>query len=462
MDWARNNAGVSDSDLADVFKYEPKPTSVIKMVESRGYQPQIWTLKSHDEWMEWIEKEMQSMHGGERGLVLVIAKRTGEHTLEVSGSVSIDSWLDSAESRMPRSNWRRPEHSFSAFKEKKKEEEGGSRDVRTLPFSSETFKILSRNFCTHGTIARVISRADIPYFSSETVVMSEPAYVYNCRTSHAWPTDLALSSTYLPGSGLNFSILYGCPYLIEENIIRRLKHVTSEAAHPLLLPGILTELELQRHKRLVEKMVNKVEAKIYELDFEYATLGRSKEDVDERNEAKRSTWLDLTYLRNGLVGWNTQIGKMCEHADELKKKVFNMYEAGGPSQKKIKARLAAIRDEYDEKIRDCTMRVDGMAMATQWSHGETNVEIALATNQDSKVMRSIALVTMVFLPGTFFATVFSMTFFNWFTGDGTIRVSRYLWVYVLITVIFTCITVGSWYFFVVHRRKRVSAETPTV
>lgn len=37
------------------------------------------------------------------------------------------------------------------------------------------------------------------------------------------------------------------------------------------------------------------------------------------------------------------------------------------------------------------------------AQGETNVEIALATGKDSKHMRSIALVTMVFLPGTFFA-----------------------------------------------------------
>jgi Mg2+ and Co2+ transporter CorA len=104
------------------------------------------------------------------------------------------------------------------------------------------------------------------------------------------------------------------------------------------------------------------------------------------------------------------------------------------------------------------MRVDGMAMATQWSHGETNVEIALATNQDSKVMRSIALVTMVFLPGTFFGTVFSMTFFNW-SGDGKARISSYLWIYVVITVVFTLMTVGLWYFLVVYRKKRSTAES---
>jgi hypothetical protein len=33
---------------------------------------------------------------------------------------------------------------------------------------------------------------------------------------------------------------------------------------------------------------------------------------------------------------------------------------------KIRSRLLAMKDEYDEKIRDCTMRMDGMAMATQW------------------------------------------------------------------------------------------------
>jgi Mg2+ and Co2+ transporter CorA len=341
--------------------------------------------------------------------------------------------------------------------------------------------------------------------------------VYNCRTSHAWPGDLALSSTYLPGSGVSFSILYGCPFATEETVIRRLKHITTEAAHPLLLPGILVELELKRHIKLIESTINKVEAKIFELDYEYANLGRPKKEVDARNEEKREAWLDLTYLRNGLMSWNTQIGRMYEHVDELKDQVFNLdewlmadrsgkrYIASAAQRKssgdytgaisetvglrrestlamidkkarsrttpethmrdmqhvgeKIKARLNAIRDEYDEKIRDCTMRVDGMAMATQWSHGETNMEIALATNQDSKVMRSIALVTMVFLPGTFFGTVFSMSFFDWSSGDGKARISNYLWIYVVITVVCTMITVGLWYFLVVYRKKRGNVES---
>jgi hypothetical protein len=33
---------------------------------------------------------------------------------------------------------------------------------------------------------------------------------------------------------------------------------------------------------------------------------------------------------------------------------------------KIESRLMSVRDEYDEKICDCTMRLDGMVMSTQW------------------------------------------------------------------------------------------------
>jgi hypothetical protein len=86
---------------------------------------------------------------------------------------------------------------------------------------------------------------------------------------------------------------------------------------------------------------------------------------------------------------------------------------------KIQDRLREIIKDYHEKIRECNTGVEGMIMAAQYvilhpnytktmanyskAQGETSVEIALATGQDSRHMRSIALVTMLFLPGTFFA-----------------------------------------------------------
>jgi hypothetical protein len=58
-----------------------------------------------------------------------------------------------------------------------------------------------------------------------------------------------------------------------------------------------------------------------------------------------------------------------------------------------------------------------------------------------------------------------MTFFDWNTDKGTARVSSYLWIYVLVTVIFTGVTIGLWYFFVVYRRPismAVDEESPAL
>ncbi|KAK4153467.1 hypothetical protein C8A00DRAFT_33833, partial [Chaetomidium leptoderma] len=117
----------------------------------------------------------------------------------------------------------------------------------------------------------------------------------------------------------------------------------------------------------------------------------------------------------------------------------------GPSLRRtgrlIKDRLGLLVEELDDMIDDCSMRVDGMTIATQWSQGDTTVDIATAAGRHSSQMRSIALVTMIFLPGTFFATVFSMTFFNWGSQDGAI-VSSYIWIYFLVTVLFTAVTLA--------------------
>jgi chromosome segregation ATPase len=270
---------------------------------------------------------------------------------------------------------------------------------------------------------------------------------------------VALSATHYPARGLTFGILYGSTFTTEKNILQRLQTITFEAAHPLLLPGIVAELELVRHTRLVEVSINEVETKIFELNFQSGSArGYRRAEVERRNVAKRTAWLDLTYLRNSITTWSTQLLKMAEHAAELNRDFYKIsqdaasfapdledlrpeHERSGmqldhstapfkskrPSRlpermasvrrsdsqhssptrtrvaihqsqdvkisrsdedyidacphyedpkwqfkqmhevgEKIQHRLAAIRDEYDEKIRDCTMRVDGMAMATQW------------------------------------------------------------------------------------------------
>jgi hypothetical protein len=42
MDWARDNAGLSDKDLENVFKYEEKSTVVVQMLLGQKVSPEVW------------------------------------------------------------------------------------------------------------------------------------------------------------------------------------------------------------------------------------------------------------------------------------------------------------------------------------------------------------------------------------------------------------------------------------
>lgn len=46
-----------------------------------------------------------------------------------------------------------------------------------------------------------------------------------------------------------------------------------------------------------------------------------------------------------------------------------------------------------------------------------------------------------------------MTFFNWFDDTGKPEVSGYLWIYVLVSAVFTLLTLGSWWYFGICRRR---------
>jgi len=202
---------------------------------------------------------------------------------------------------------------------------GGRLDVRKLPCSKQTFQLITERFHIHGSIARAISRADIPVFSGTEVKMGEyPAFITNCRTTNAWNMDLGLATTYFPHCGLTFAMVFGCSLAIEEDILKRLSFATQEAAYPLLMPGIIAELERSRHIHVVEHNIDKLETKIFELDFKVSDMDGIGDDreTEDKNYEKRNSWLDTAYMRNQLISWNTQLAKMATYAGDLEKHLF--------------------------------------------------------------------------------------------------------------------------------------------
>lgn len=74
-----------------------------------------------------------------------------------------------------------------------------------------------------------------------------------------------------------------------------------------------------------------------------------------------------------------------------------------------------------------------------------NAKIAVSSARDSSAMKTLALITTIFLPGTFVATLFSMSMFDWATQSGEAdTVSKKFWIYWAVTIPLTLLTMIVW------------------
>ncbi|KAK4202402.1 hypothetical protein QBC40DRAFT_44016 [Triangularia verruculosa] len=135
---------------------------------------------------------------------------------------------------------------------------------------------------------------------------------------------------------------------------------------------------------------------------------------------------------------------------------------------KMRQRIRDILDEYEDKIDECKKMAQNLSLAMQAAWNQTarqdaavnvriaqaNTTIALETKSESAMMRSIALLTMVFLPLSCVASVFSTTLFNWSPGEGEPVVSKYIWVLAVIAIVLTLAVVCLWYLFTDREKKR--------
>jgi hypothetical protein len=110
-------------------------------------------------------------------------------------------------------------------------------------------------------------------------------------------------------------------------------------------------------------------------------------------------------------------------------------------------------------------------------------KLAHASKRDSGAQKTIALLGAVFLPGAYFASVFSMTFFNFQNANGgggsngssgssaenststssqdnsnPPVVSSQFWIYWAVTIPMTIIIVMIWYIWEKRREKRYQME----
>lgn len=83
------------------------------------------------------------------------------------------------------------------------------------------------------------------------------------------------------------------------------------------------------------------------------------------------------------------------------------------------------------------------------SDARTSVEIGRAAQKDSAAMKTVAFLTLTFLPATFVSAIFSTSFFNFDAEQGIWAVSDRIWIYWVVSIPVTSVTILLWFFW--HR-----------
>lgn len=77
-------------------------------------------------------------------------------------------------------------------------------------------------------------------------------------------------------------------------------------------------------------------------------------------------WIEVWQLRTALEGWMGELRKVEAGCDEVVQLLGLKEEWGdGETGKRIQRRLGEIRGEYEGKIRECSMVIEGMALSAQ-------------------------------------------------------------------------------------------------
>ncbi|WQF84115.1 Putative corA, transmembrane region [Colletotrichum destructivum] len=308
---------------------------------------------------------------------------------------------------------------------------------------------------------------------------------FTARMSASLPDDLAMSTTHIPDTNSTFAVVYGCNDEQMGDIERRIRKADGQFHHPLLIPGIFAELERTRLVEMAENLLDVFALRSERLNSASKADPWSPEsDADgKRTQEHLNLCMGSRDLVSHISAVKRQMAKLLKEMSVVEREIESLRVDNMPREHmrepglvdtgtKMRTRVEDILIEYDDKIDDCNMMICNMSLAMQtvWNHiarqdsktntkiSQANAAIAVQTKVESAQMRTIALLTMIYLPLSSVASIFSMDMFNWEAIEGQTIVSKHIWLFFVLAVGLTLVTVAAW-FFGTRREKAMAAKS---
>ena len=252
-------------------------------------------------------------------------------------------------------------------------------------------------------------------------------------------------------------------------ILNTIKDLPKYAGEPLILPSVICDTFIQRHRRQlqdVHTIISQVQQDTGLLDR--FLLDRVLQLSNSNGPVRQHTFDDMhkmlveqhARLTNGVA---TFIRRLCDSLVQAWTELnLRKTHGGHPSDAMLRdfkcyfQRLRLNMEEEEEHRQRLLQRID-MQLKVLYNLQQQRIAqeakrdndvmkaIAEATQRDSLEMKGIALLTMTFLPMAAIASIFSMqSFFTLASDDNKLIVSNQFWIYWAVTIPITAGILVGW------------------
>ncbi|KAF4981629.1 hypothetical protein FZEAL_2598 [Fusarium zealandicum] len=285
-------------------------------------------------------------------------------------------------------------------------------------------------------------------------------------------------------TGITSGFVKGTPSSEIEKALVHLKACSAQVGHPMLLPIIIISYDLSPENDEKQR-----KARHWLRRLENAVTLRN--EVEEQEQYFKDDLVDIDGLSRDLVEchgnvmwkrpqaymalakemekaldnfhklWLTSVGEdLCDAERRQRKEVDKLHRSMLARLDFYKVKLTGLENYIHTTLERLKVQREALYNIMSQREARLNLEIAgeqrriaHASKRDSTAMKTLSLMGAVFLPGTYLASVFSMTFFDFEQGANPV-VSVQLWIYFALTIPVTALIVGCWLFIDRRRRKQ--------
>lgn len=319
----------------------------------------------------------------------------------------------------------------------------------------------------------------IPTVTLERVPSHEESRSLLFRTPLSTRENWTLAVSWDPLSKAIAGIIHGAEEKDLDGLASSLTHLNEKLFHPLLMPVCLCEMLVDSDTKAIRTHATE----LYQIEiktnfhgfYPTASEGSSRLATTPEQDFEEIT-RSLNFIISRLAFHEMRIGANTTTMDSLRQmnspSLLNLSEDEDwvsrvkCSTQWIEDTLASLKSENEalllelacnQKIAQSQLEIVYNLVAQRDNKdnlklAKISTEIASVTKDDSFAMRTIAVMSILFLPGTFVSSFFSMSMFDWQAPEGGSVLSSLFWVYWAVTVPLTLAVFSVWRFWL-HQHK---------